>query len=45
MALQTLLNVFESLGLPVAQSKLEGLTSRLTFLGFELDTVVLEVGI
>ena len=36
--LSTLLAVFDRLGIPVAPDKLEGPTSRLTFLGLELDT-------
>ena len=43
VALETLLGVFHKLGLPVAPDKLEGPTSRLVFLGFELDTVAMEV--
>ena len=42
-ALSTLLGVFERLGLPVAMDKLEGPWSRLTFLGFELDSSTLEI--
>ena len=42
-ALATLLGIFERLGLPVAPHKLEGPTSSLTFLGFQLDTVSMEV--
>ena len=38
MALATVLKVFERLGLPVAPNKLEGPWTRLTFLGFELDS-------
>ena len=37
IALETLLGVFHKPGLPVAPDKLEGTTSRLVFLGFELD--------
>jgi len=33
------------LSLPVAQKKLEGPAVRLTFLGFELDTLAMEVGL
>ncbi len=36
--LSTLLATFDCLGLPVAPEKLEGPTTRLTFLGIELDT-------
>ena len=38
MALATVLRVFERLGLPVAPNKVEGPWTRLTFLGFELDS-------
>ena len=37
-ALATLLGMFDRLGLPVAQDKLEGPVHVLTFLGFELDS-------
>ena len=43
MALSTLLQVFNCLGLPVAIEKLEGPTSCLTFLGFQLDSNRMEV--
>ncbi len=43
VALSKLLNMFEDLGLPVTQDKLEGLDTTLTFLGFELDSRRLEV--
>lgn len=43
LALRGLLDTFESLGLPVAQDKLEGPDTTLTFLGFELDSRRLEV--
>ena len=42
-ALEKLLGVFRRLGLPVAPDKLEGPTTRLVFLGFELDTMAMEV--
>ena len=42
-ALTTLLGIFDRLGLPVAMDKLEGPWSRLTFLGFELDSSALEI--
>ena len=42
-AVQKLLDVFSRLGLPVATDKLEGPTTRLVFLGFELDTVAWEI--
>ena len=42
-ALSILLRVFGELGLPVAANKSERLTTRLTFLGFELDSARLEV--
>jgi len=41
--MRTILDTFEELGLPVAMNKLEGPTSCLTFLGFELDTVAMEL--
>jgi len=41
--LKTVLNTFEELGLPIAMNKLEGPTVCLTFLGFELDSVAMEV--
>ena len=37
------LDTFEELGLPVAMNKLEGPTSCLTFLGFKLDAVAIEL--
>lgn len=37
------LGIFRKLGLPVAPEKLEGLTTSLIFLGFELNTLVMEV--
>ena len=37
------LSTFDELGIPVAMNKLEGPTSCLTFLGFELDTGAMEV--
>ena len=37
-ALHTLLSTFHCLGLPIAEDKLEGPTSRLIFLSFEIDT-------
>ncbi len=43
VVLRRLLNVLENLGLPVAQDKLEGPDTTLTFLGFELDSRRLEV--
>ena len=42
-AVQKLMDVFSRLGLPVATDKLEGPTTRLVFLGFELDTVAWEI--
>ena len=42
-AVQKLLGVFERLGNPVAVDKLEGPSTSLVFLGFELDTVASEV--
>ena len=41
-ALRILLESFEQLGLPVAWEKLEGPSTCLTFLGFELDTKSME---
>ena len=43
VALEKLLGVFRRLGFPVAPDKLEGPITRLVFLGFELDTVTMEV--
>jgi len=43
VALATLLQMFELLGLPVAWEKLEGPAMCLTFLGFEIDTEALEL--
>ena len=37
------LNTFEELGLLVALNKLEGPSARLTFLGFEIDSIAMEV--
>ena len=42
-ALEKLQGVFHGLSLPVAPDKLEGLTTKLVFLEFELDTVATEV--
>ena len=42
-ALRKLLDVFHRLGLPVALNKLEGPSSKLVFLGLELDSRALEV--
>ena len=42
-ALTKLLEVFKQIGFPVAPEKLEGPTTRLVFLGFELDTLAMEV--
>ena len=42
-SLRLLLETFEQLGLPVAWDKLEGPSSCLTFLGFELDSVRNEI--
>jgi len=41
--LRIVLDTFEELGLPVAMKKLEGPTSCLTFLGFEIDAVAMEL--
>ena len=43
VALAILLQTFEVLGLPVAWEKLEGPATSLTFLGFEIDTMALEL--
>ena len=37
-SLRILLEIFEQLGLPVAWDKIEGPTTCLTFLGFQLDS-------
>ena len=42
-ALTTLLRVFGRLGLPIAVNKLEGPVTCLTFLGFELDSMAMEI--
>ena len=42
-ALESLLATFHRLGLPIAENKLEGPTTQLVFLGFEIDTTALEV--
>ena len=42
-ALSILLRVFGELGLPVAANKSEGPTTRLTLLGFQLDSAQLEI--
>ena len=44
-SLRIILEMFEQLGLPVAWDKLEGPASRLTFLGFELDSLRNEIRI
>ena len=41
--LRIVLSTFAELGLPVAKSKLEGPATCLTFLGFEIDSVLLEM--
>ena len=43
VALAILLQTFDILGLPVAWEKLEGPTACLTFLGFEIDSLALEL--
>ncbi len=43
VAMQTLLQVFEDLGVPVAQEKLEGQTTCLTFLGLEIDSSTMQL--
>jgi len=43
VALAILLQTFDLLGLPVAWEKLEGPTACLTFLGFEIDSLALEL--
>ena len=42
-AMRTMIDVFHRLGFPIAVEKLEGPTPRLEFLGFELDSEVMEV--
>ena len=41
--LYIVLSMFTELGFPVAENKLEGPSIRLTFLGFEPDSVTLEM--
>ncbi len=41
--MQTLLQVFEDLGVPVAQEKLESPTTYLTFLGLEIDSSTIQL--
>ena len=41
--LETSLETFESLGVPVAPEKIEGPSTRIKFLGLEVDTVAMEV--
>ena len=41
--LQTVLSTFSKLGLPVAENNLEGPSTCLTFLGFELDSRAMEM--
>ena len=41
--LSTLLRIFDTLGLPVAEEKLEGPSTVVTFLGIEVDTVAMEL--
>ena len=41
----SLLQAFERLGLPVAQEKLEGPTTGSSFLGFDVNTMALELGL
>lgn len=41
--LQSILDLFESLGVPIAQEKVEGPATCLKFLGLEVDTVAMEV--
>ena len=40
---EKVLNMFDELGFPVVQDKLEGPETRLIFLGFKLDTTTMEV--
>lgn len=42
-SITTLLRTLDQLGVPVAWDKLEGPTPRLTFLGFELDSLTWEI--
>ena len=39
----TLMEILQQLGMPVAWDKLEGPAPRLTFLGFELDSINWEI--
>ena len=41
--LEVLLSTFSRLGVPVAWEKLEGPTTKLTFLGIEIDTVAMQM--
>ena len=41
--LSTLLRIFDTLRLPVAEEKLEGPSTVITFLGIEVDTVAMEL--
>lgn len=43
LALEQLSDLFQQLGVPVAQDKTEGPSPVLTFLGIEIDTVAMEV--
>ena len=43
VALKRVMDVFQRLGFPIAIEKLEGPTTCLEFLGFELDSQALEV--
>ena len=42
-AVNVVLRVFATLGLPVAEDKLEGPSTRLSFLGLEINTVAMEL--
>ena len=42
-ALQTMLQVCEQLGFPIAQTKIEGPTTVITFLGIHIDTIKMEL--
>ncbi len=43
VAMHSLLQVFEDLGVPVAQEKLEGPTTCLTFWGLEIDSSTMQL--
>ena len=43
LAVKSLVKVFGDLGLPIAKSKLEGPTTKLSFLGIKIDTSKMEI--